>query len=126
MRDVFGDAGVYETHPVPDATILLRGAVLRGMDPEDTPDTYRKKRSSDGREQGINDPMMPVAWTRVNRLPDGKNNRVFCTTMGAATDLAAAGTRRMLVNACYWALGMEDRIPAESNVDIVGTFKPTA
>jgi hypothetical protein len=31
----------------------------------------------------------------------------------------------MLVNACYWALGMEERIPAESKVDIVGTFEPT-
>jgi hypothetical protein len=45
--------------------------------------------------------------------------------MGAATDLASAGTRRLLVNACYWALGMEERIPAESKVDIVGTFEPT-
>jgi hypothetical protein len=28
------------------------------------------------------------------------------------------------VNATYWALGMEDKIPAKSKVDIVGTFKP--
>jgi hypothetical protein len=31
----------------------------------------------------------------------------------------------MLVNACYWALGLEDKIPAKSNVDIVGEFDPT-
>jgi len=45
--------------------------------------------------------------------------------MGAATDLASAGTRRMLVNACYWALGLESQIPSASNVDLVGTFEPT-
>ena len=45
--------------------------------------------------------------------------------MGAATDLAAEGTRRLLVNACYWAAGLEEKIPAKSNVDLVGAFEPT-
>jgi hypothetical protein len=31
----------------------------------------------------------------------------------------------MVVNACYWALGMEKEIPEKSNVDIVGKFEPT-
>ncbi len=35
------------------------------------------------------------------------------------------GVRRMLVNACYWALGMESRIPARSNVDVVGEYRPS-
>jgi hypothetical protein len=30
----------------------------------------------------------------------------------------------MLVNACYWALRMEEKISEKSNVDIVGTFDP--
>ena len=30
----------------------------------------------------------------------------------------------MLVNSCYWALGMEGRIPEKSKVNIVGEFKP--
>ena len=51
--------------------------------------------------------------------------RVFTTTMGAATDLVAEGSRRMLVNACYWALGMDGEIPAKSVVDCVGKFEPT-
>jgi hypothetical protein len=29
------------------------------------------------------------------------------------------------VNACYWAVGLEQQIPKESNVDIVGEYKPT-
>ncbi len=31
----------------------------------------------------------------------------------------------MVVNACFWALGLEDRIPPQTNVDWVGTFAPT-
>jgi hypothetical protein len=45
--------------------------------------------------------------------------------MGAAIDLANEYLRRLLVNACYWALGLEDKIPAKNNVDIVGDYKPT-
>ena len=45
--------------------------------------------------------------------------------MGSSTDMVAEGTRRMLVNACYWATGLEDKIPAKSSVDVVGSFEPT-
>jgi hypothetical protein len=45
--------------------------------------------------------------------------------MGASQDLAAEGTRRMLVNACYWALGMEKEVPEKSNVEVVGKYEPT-
>jgi hypothetical protein len=31
----------------------------------------------------------------------------------------------MLVNACYWALGMDDKIAEKSNVELVGKFEPT-
>ncbi len=72
-----------------------------------------------------NNPMMPVAWTKLYKSPSGKEARVFCTTMGAATDLEAEGTRRMIVNATYWTLGLEDKIPEKSNVALVGEFKPT-
>jgi hypothetical protein len=44
--------------------------------------------------------------------------------MGASQDLQSEGLRRLLVNACYWAVGMEDQIPAKTNVDLVGTYKP--
>ena len=46
--------------------------------------------------------------------------------MGSSTDLASAGLRRLLVNACYWCLGMEDQIPADgTTVDLVGDYDPT-
>jgi hypothetical protein len=33
--------------------------------------------------------------------------------------------RRAWVNACYWGLGLEEKIPAKSKVDYLGEFKPT-
>ncbi|HUR60157.1 MAG TPA: hypothetical protein VM029_20710 [Opitutaceae bacterium] len=124
VQDIFGDSGVYETHPVAGSKILVRGQVLKGMSPTDAPDLeQRKKRKADGEEQGINDPMMPVAWTRTHQNPNGKANRVFCTTMGAATDLANEGLRRMVVNAVLWGCRME--IPAATDVRFVDPYAPT-
>lgn len=120
---IFGDSGVYEVHPVTDARILLRGQVLTGMKPSDPPDTYRKKRKADGIEQGINDPAMPVAWTRVHVPPAGAGNRVFCTTLGAATDLVDEDLRRLVVNAIYWGFRLE--VPAQADVRVVDAFSPT-
>ena len=45
--------------------------------------------------------------------------------MGSSTDLESEGLRRLLVNAAYWCLGMEDKIPERANVEIVGKYKPT-
>ncbi|HSH18843.1 MAG TPA: hypothetical protein VLA03_00230, partial [Draconibacterium sp.] len=38
-------------------------------------------------------------------------------------DLLAEGTRRLMVNAVFWCLGME--VPPKANVDLVGTYEPT-
>jgi hypothetical protein len=124
VRDVFGDSGVYETHPVAGSKILMRGQVLKGMSAGDEPDLQqRRQRKSDGQEQGINDPMMPIAWTRTHQNPNGKKNRVFCTTMGAATDLANEGLRRMVTNAVLW--GFELAIPEQTDVRFVDPYQPT-
>jgi hypothetical protein len=72
-----------------------------------------------------NDPMMPVAWTKSYKAENGKTARVFTTTMGAATDLSNQALRRLLVNASYWALGMEDKIPEKADVTLVGDYHPT-
>src|SRR6185437_9057824 len=52
----------------------------------------------------------------------GKENKVLCTTMGAATDLQNEGLRRLIVNAAYWGLGLE--VPAKADVAYVDEFKP--
>ena len=99
----------------------MRGQVLKGMTPADPPASYTKKRA-DGGEQDINDPMMPVAWTRELKTADGKPHKIFTSTMGAATDLANEGLRRLIVNAVYWATGLD--VPAKAEVDTVGTYEP--
>ncbi len=72
-----------------------------------------------------NDPMMPLVWVRNYTGESGKTCRVICTTMGASMDLQNEGLRRLCVNACYWGLGLEDKIPTRSNVEYVGEYKPT-
>ena len=122
VTDIFGDSGAYEVHPV-GAKILVSAQVLKGMKPTDEPDTYRKVRSADKQEQGINDPMMPAAWTRLHENPGGKANRVFCTTMGAATDLLNESLRRLIVNAVYWGFALE--VPARADVAFVDAYAPS-
>jgi hypothetical protein len=122
VNDVFGDTDVYEAAPPADATILLRGQVLKGMKPTDEPADYKKKTAAKV-EQGVNDPMMPVAWTRLHKNDTGRVNKIFCTTMGSATDLESEGLRRLIVNSLYWGLALP--VPAKANVEIVGEFKPT-
>jgi len=122
VEDIFGDTDVYEAAPPADAKILVRGQVLKGMKPTDEPADYKKKTTAKV-EQGVNDPMMPVVWTREHKNDAGKVNKIFCTTMGSATDLQSEGMRRLVVNSVFWGLGLE--VPAKANVEIVGEFKPT-
>lgn len=121
VGEVFGDSDAYEAYPPADATILMLGQVLEGMTADTKPATYVKKRR-DKKEQGVNDPMMPVAWTRLHKHDDGKTNKIFNTTLGASTDLQSEGLRRMVVNAVFWGLDLD--VPDKANVDYVGKFKP--
>lgn len=109
--DIWGPTDVYQVGlPLPgDSHPVVLGAVLTGMNPEDPV-----------LEGDKNNPMMPIAWTKTYR-----GARVFTTTMGAATDLPSEGVRRMLVNATYWCLGMEDQIRSDANVSLVGDYQPT-
>lgn len=124
VADVFGDSDVYEAYPPEDATILMRGVVLKGMEPDSEPATYEKKRSrGDKAKQGVNDPAMPVVWTREYEHESGNVSRVLCTTLGAATDFKNAGLRRLVVNSVFWGLKME--VPESANVEFVDKFEPT-
>ncbi len=122
VSDVFVTTDVYEAEPQPDVKVLLRGEVLTGMNPTD-PAAHGTKKRHDGGEQDLNDPMMPIAWSRQVKNAEGKTNKVLCTTMGAATDLVNEGLRRLIVNGVYWGCDLD--VPAKADVAIVGDYQPT-
>src|SRR5262245_33315626 len=113
--DVFGPTDVYTVNlPLPgDSKPLVLGQVIDSLKPDGKPVAGKK-----------NNPMMPVAWVKTYKGRNGTVGRVFTTTMGASQDLLYEGTRRILVQACYWATGLEDRIPESgANAELVGEFK---
>ena len=114
VTDLWCPTDVYAvTHLPRDAKVLVWGQVLSGMKPSDPPVEGPK-----------NHPMMPLVWLRGYTGESGKTARIFTTTMGAAVDLENDGLRRLLVNAAYWAAGLESQIPAKADVDYVGEYKP--
>jgi len=115
VDDVWGPTDVYGVVRLPDsATVLLDGAVLEGMSPDDKPVEGRK-----------NEPMMPLAWVRNYKNEAGSTNKIFCTTMGSSTDFECEDLRRLVVNAANWCTGMPDKITATANVDFVDPYSPT-
>jgi len=66
---------------------------------------------------------VPAVWTRLRDV--GEKGRVLACTHGASVDLLDDGLRRLLVNACFWALHEENRIKPRLNIEFVGPFKPT-
>ncbi|MHC1765983.1 MAG: ThuA domain-containing protein [Verrucomicrobiia bacterium] len=115
VEDIWGPTDVYTIAHLPaDAKVLVWGQVLEGMKPTDKPVTGPK-----------NNPMMPLVWIRDYKGDTGNTSRVICTTIGAAVDFASEGLRRLFVNACYWGVGLEDKIPAKSDVAYVGEYKPS-
>jgi hypothetical protein len=123
VSGIFGDTDVYEAYPPSDATVLVRGLVLKGMTPDAEPATHNKFRSTDKQEQPVNDPAMPVVWTRLHKNDNGTANRILTTTMGSATDLENEGLRRLVVNGVFWALGLD--VPAKANVTYVDEYVPS-
>jgi type 1 glutamine amidotransferase len=115
VNDIWGPSDVYRTFDeggeLPqDCTALVMGQPLIGR-----------------KHGGANNPKkvaLPIAWCKSWRTRDGQSARVFHSTMGSGKDLESAGLRRLIINAAYWGLRMEDTISAESCVDIVGNYAP--
>jgi hypothetical protein len=111
VKDVWVQSGGYTAAPIEGSQILAMGQILDGMTPDSPP--------AAGKE------LMPVAWYRTYTTPSGKSGRVFTTTHGASEDLLNEGFRRMSVNACLWAAGLESAIRPASDISFVGPFQPS-
>ncbi len=108
---IWGPSDVYAITTLSgDSKPLLLGQVLVGMRPTDPPNEKKAP--------------LPVAWTKTYTGTAGKTARVFTTTMGHCGDLKCENFRRLLVNACYWCMGLEEKIPPKANVNLVGKYEP--
>lgn len=115
VSDIWGDSDVYRTYKeggqLPaDCTPLVWGQPLTGRKHDDPPNKALEA--------------LPVAWFKHWRTSQGKEARVFQSTMGSGRDFENPGLRRLIINAVYWGLGMESSITPDRSVDIVGTYKP--
>ncbi len=130
--DVWGPTDVYGVRlPLPgDSQPIILGQVVNRTGEFDEKDIFYGMKPTDEEvattnDKGVqlNNPMMPIAWTKSYQLEDGQKGRVFTSTIGAANDLLLEGTRRLLVNGVFWAMDLP--VPAKADVTLVGDFTPT-
>jgi type 1 glutamine amidotransferase len=110
VRDVHVQCGGYRAFPIEGSQVLALGQVLDGMTIDSPP--------AKDKEQ------MAVAWVRQYQYEAGDAGRVFTTTHGASEDILNEGFRRMLINAHFWCLGMDDSIKPDNDIEFVGPYQP--
>ncbi len=115
VENIWGPSDVYRTYKegekLPEGcTALVYGQPLIGRE--------------QGGESNPKKEPLPVAWFKHWKTSGGKTARVFQSTMGSGKDLENQGLRRLIINAGYWCLGLENEITANRNVDYVGEYKP--
>ena len=109
VKDIWVQVGGYVGKPV-DSEVLTVAQPLNGMTPDSPADATK--------------PPQPSEWTRSYKSASGKTARVFTSLYGTSEDITNEGYRRLLVNGCLWAVGLETAIKPDLNVAFVGPFKP--
>ena len=109
VKDVWVQAGGYVGKPI-DGEVLTMAQPLNGMTPDSPVDETK--------------PPMPSEWTRTYESPSGQEGRVFTSLYGTPEDILNDGYRRLLVNGCFWAIGLEDKIKPNAEISFLGPFKP--
>lgn len=117
VEDIWGPSDVYRTYKEgeslpPDCTALVYGQPLIGRE--------------QGGESNPEKEPLPVAWFKPWQTSKGQSARVFQSTMGSAKDFESAGLRRLVINAAYWCLAMENEIDATRSVEYIGPYHPLA
>lgn len=97
---------------LPECTVLCLGVALETMSADSPP-----------LAGPVNDPKMPLVWTKPYTFENGKQGMTLTTTMGSGEDLLQPGFRRLLVNASYWLCGLA--VPEVLIVDTVGHYQPS-
>ena len=114
MRGVtnpWAQSGGYWVDPMPDSVVLTHSQPLESMDKDADPAEGKKP--------------CPGVWTRTYKSKSGTEGRVFTTTSGCSEDILDDDFRRMVVNGCLWAAGMEEKISADAEMSLVGPYHPT-
>ncbi len=111
VKEMWAEIGAYNAYPIEGSEVLANAVPLTGMEPASPADETKKP--------------MPGAWVREYQSASGKSGRVFASTYGASGDLVNDGFRRMLVNGCLWALGLEEAIQPDNDIRLVGPYRPT-
>lgn len=110
VGDIHVQAGGYTAEPAEDWNILTMAQPLNGMESSAPADDSKKPMASE--------------WTRTYVADGSVKARVFTSLYGASEDILNPGYRRMLVNAVYWSVGLEDLIKPDSDISFVGPYKP--
>ncbi len=111
VANMWAEIGAYNAYPIDGSEVLAMALPLSGMEPSSPVDPTKKS--------------MPGAWVRTYQSASGKAGRVFTSTYGASGDLMNEGFRRMVVNACFWAIGLEKAIRPNADISFVGPLRPT-
>jgi len=115
VKDIWGLTDVYRTYKEGEGlpqgcTALVMGQPLIG-------------REQGGKDNPEKEPL-PVVWFKDWTTSTGKKARVLQSTMGSGKDFENEGLRRLLINAAYWALAIEEKISPASSVEYTAPYKP--
>jgi hypothetical protein len=110
VTDIHAQSGGYNAEPQLDWNILTIAQPLMSMEIYGEPDATK--------------PPMASEWTREYTGANGRKGRVFTSLYGASEDILNPGYRRMILNAAYWLVGLEDEIKADAPIDFVGDYQP--
>ena len=114
--DIWGPTDVYGVRlPLPgDSKPLVLGQVLDGMKPTDTPVAGQEERPDDA------DRLDEDLHRRARARPRASSRRRW----GPRRTSRAKACAGCWSTPAYWAVGLEDKIPAKADVAIVGEYQP--